>query len=96
MPCRDGGPIDYVRDSPETIRRLNLATRVACEALQKLDDVSPSVSAALSKTARDWWRKHQEEDRRRQEAELARQRRETLRTRARAKLTPEERKALGI
>lgn len=95
MPCRDGGPIDTY-ENPTTRRRLDLATRVACEALRSLDKNRLNGSSSLSKEARDWWAAHQEEDRRRERQEQQQREREALRRKARAKLTPEERKALGI
>lgn len=44
----------------------------------------------------DWWDKHQEADRKRLEEEYRQIKREELRNQALAKLTPEEREALGV
>lgn len=44
----------------------------------------------------DWWDKHQEADRKRLEEEYRQLKRDELRNKALAKLTPEEREVLGV
>lgn len=97
MPCRDwdDSGVRYITD-PVTKERLDRATRVACEALKKLDQGRLNGSSTLSEDARTWWKAHQEDDRRREAAEAARRQRQTLKSKALAKLTAEEKKALGI
>ena len=95
MPCRDWGdnPSVVYRDDPETRRRLDLATRVACAALRTL---SKEAINNLPQEVRVWWEKHQEMDRRREVAERNQRQKEAAKKRALNKLTPEERKALGV
>lgn len=93
MPCHD---YPGISNDIETKRRLDSATRVACEALSKLDSCRMNGSSTLSAEARMWWKSHQESDRRREEAKRVAKYRETLRSRARSKLTEEEWKELGL
>ena len=92
MPCYDE------RSSPEYIYKESTAkidklTRMLCTVLGSL----PSTQVkSLNKEINDWWVKHQEWDRRRLTAEAETRRKEELKRRAKAKLTEQERKALGI
>lgn len=72
-----------------------------CSTLSGLskDDFERIVYNARSKTSRDladWWEEHEAADREREEQERADTRREQARQSALAKLTPEEREALGL
>jgi hypothetical protein len=98
MPCRDewnSGGVRYVTD-PETKRRLDLATRVACTALSQLEDVGSGRIKLLPVESQEWWHQHKRADRKRQAHEEAVRRREQIKNRALAKLTPEERRVLDI
>jgi hypothetical protein len=96
MPCYDGngpGGVSYYED-PSTRRRLDLATRVACEVLR--NHSAPVIKESFSKEVQDWWAKHQADDARREAAEKAKKAREKARVTALAKLTAAERKLLGL
>ena len=95
MPCMDGGPsyAEIAREAnadaaklskacAELKQRLDRATRVACELGRNLPKGKRTL---LSDEAIDWLEEHKEADEKRM-----------LREKALAKLTPEERKALGI
>ena len=76
-------------------------TRELCERLQTLapSDLERIVYNArdpVSRDLADWWERHQKEDRERQQREDTEKAREALRSSAAAKLTAEERKALGL
>ncbi len=63
------------------------------------DQLEQIVYDAHSRNARDlanWWEDHQEADRKREKEEAARKKRKNLRQQALEKLTPAERKALGV
>lgn len=91
------------------IKKLDLLTKLLCEAMRivahnqhfTLVDETPAVTTdaseverriiphpVLSNELQAWWKKHQAEDDKRQKEEL--------RTSALAKLTSDERKALGL
>lgn len=93
MPCSDYPPYMERYENPETKRRLDNATRAACEAFHLLTEQQISK---LSRPVQFWWQNHQEEDRRRRAAEREKQEREQNRQTALAKLSPKERKALGF
>lgn len=61
-----------------------------CSALQKVDVSKYSLEMQV------WWRDHQEADRKRVKAELAAKKKQVDKTLALSKLTPYERRLLGI
>jgi hypothetical protein len=75
---------------------------VLCDVLTQLSNDSRDrllYSDARDKTARDladWWEEHQRADARRRQDEEAEKRRKELRASGAAKLTREEKKALGV
>ena len=92
MPCYDerSSPGYIYKENREKIDKL---TRMLCTVLSSL----PSTQVkSLNKEINDWWAKHQEWDRRRLATEAEARRKEELKRRAKAKLTEQERKALGI
>lgn len=92
MPCRDGSyPEDTIRDQS---RRLDKLTRLLCEASRKLE--KSDQAGEMSPELREWLAAHKIEDARREArarelAEAARLRRKAI-----EKLTPAERRALGL
>lgn len=90
MPCRSDYPSDY---DTRVRRDLDLATRVACTAIRAM---SRAQVDALPKECRDWWVAHLKAD----DARIARENAEAIRRRrkeeALKKLTPDERKLLGL
>lgn len=101
MPCQSydtawaSGSNDYeVRKLKTEADRL---ARIACKAMEALTRADQADFLLLKDDeVREWWIKHQEDDRRAQEKEAARLRREQVKQAALAKLTDEERVALGI
>lgn len=92
MPCTDGG-VPYTR---EDTTRVNLNARVACDALSLIERTNPDLISELRAETQAWWHAHKEADRIRLQREREASDREALRNSARSKLTPAERKALGI
>lgn len=95
MPCRDErgyGP-EYI-DNTQTQLRLDAATRVACEVLGRY--TARYGVDTLSKGAQNWWSIHQAADKRRKAKEEEARTRQRVKVAALAKLTAEERKALGL
>lgn len=101
MPCQSydtawaTGSSDYeVRKLKQEADRL---ARIACKAMEALTRADQADFLLLKDDeVREWWIRHQEDDRRAQEKEAARLRREQVKKDALAKLTAEEREALGI
>ena len=102
MGCRDEGRAgeEYSREARELKDRLDAVTRMLCGVLTQLETAEPVKIGDLPTETQEWWSAHKTADAKRlaTEAEVRRREQETadLRVRARAKLTPEERKALGL
>jgi hypothetical protein len=100
MPCYDGGGPSY-SDNTDELRRMNerigLLARVACRALTELEDNGIADFLLLrDDETREFWEKHKEFDRKRRAAEAEKLRLEEVKKAALAKLTDEEKAALGI
>lgn len=93
MPCRNGNEDDYLAIEAKAKAELDLATRVACKAMRYLEGMGASFPD--SETAR-WWRDHKEQDRLRLKREQEERKAKMKKKAALAKLTPEERKLLGL
>lgn len=91
MPCRD--EFSY-SDCSHYQNRANLNARVACEALRNLEQLGKL--GGLSNETRYWWREHKAADAIRVKREEAEKERRRVASKARAKLTKEELKALGL
>jgi hypothetical protein len=108
MPCSDYRPTaeeEYDDNLREARQRANHVTRLLCSVLQELErrDLVGMVNGEVY----GWWVYHKKEDEARLAREAKRQERQARREAAQqkqeaerqavlAKLTPEERKALGI
>ena len=97
MPCSDGGC--DAEDRRETQDRLDKVTRLLCSLLETVDKNGNGdliLDAGNSFELADWWKEHQEKDRKR----IAEERREEARIRkkknALKKLTQEERNLLNL
>jgi hypothetical protein len=78
-------------------READRLARIACQAMQTLEDMGKADFLLLKDSeVREWWTAHKEADRKAQAAAAEKLRREELKRAALAKLTPEERAALGI
>ena len=90
MPCMDGGPtreeLERERADFETI------TRLACDRCQELEGSGDPIPP----WAASWWARHKVADARRARRQEAIQRDQEAREAALAKLTPQERAALGF
>lgn len=92
MPCSDGG---YGRDDYDRIQsRADAATRAACEAITLLQGTP--LFPQLSVETRAWWNRHQREDQERIAREQAEEQRRKAKQDALDKLSPGERRLLGI
>ena len=92
MPCSDGYPPGS-RIIVDT-SRADLNARVACEALKRLELLNELHGLSVETTA--WWRAHKAEDARREAAERAEIERNEIARTALLKLSPNERRALGL
>ena len=111
MPCQDDYPshtVEY-RDKPETKKRLDLVTRLLCALCKKLENTGyPNYIAAVEKgELATWWKTHKKIDAAREAREVKQKaakakkeqeerRKKETRKNALAKLTADERRALGI
>lgn len=100
MPCYDGSGPSYSDNTYEMRQmkeRNDLLARVACRALTELEDNGIADMLLLrDDETREFWIKHKEFDRKRRAAEEKKLRLEEVKKAALAKLTNEEREALGI
>lgn len=96
MPCYDGrentAAADLSERNRKLQRRLDLATRVACELARHYKGQIRSLSVE----ATNWIKDHEAEDARRAAVEAERKKAQQLKEAALKKLTKEERRALGI
>lgn len=97
MPCLDGGPSEE-RFSKQKIEAMLCAICMAIESGVYIDGTLKEVNWVEAGVSHedfyDWWAAHKARDRERRER--AKANRDNLQAQARAKLTPEEREALGI
>lgn len=102
MPCTYYDDRDYLRMAREDLDKL---TRLLCTATKMLEgahvlDAFRIPSAAEDRLLWDWWKEHKERDAKKAAAERENTLAEIAKGRAlksaRAKLSPEERKILGI
>jgi MoxR-like ATPase len=97
MPCRD-----YMADEEQNRaarKRLDDATRAACEAISLLDNLrllNTTATKRLSAETLAWWKEHQRQDAIRLEAERKERERASIKRKALAKLTSAEKSVLGI
>lgn len=105
MPCTDGG---YSGDAGNQLnaykKRCDLLARIACAALTELEDNEIAEALLLrDDEVREWWEAHKEFDRKRKAEEEAERQRVLEKARLKkirkeliAKLSPDERRALGL
>jgi hypothetical protein len=86
----------FSEPSPEQVRQeredLETIVRLACMYCREQE----SHGWKVPEFARSWWRRHKKDDAKREAAEQRERRKEAIAHEARAKLTQEEREALGI
>lgn len=95
MPCRDWGHEEQARR--ETHERLDMYARLLCEAMHIIEKGRyTGKGSKMSKELAAWWKKHQEDDAQAaREAEKEKKRKEEKKA-AYAKMSPRERKLLGL
>jgi hypothetical protein len=96
MPCMsyDDRP-DY--SDREWKNKTDKLARIACKAMTELVEQGKADFLILrDDEVREWWEQHQEADRKAREARERKAREAKIRKDALAKLTPEEKKILGI
>lgn len=90
MPCMDGGP------TREEISRQNqdfeIITKLACRLCKEIEKRGEKVP----KFAKDWWERHKLADEERKRLEKVKKEKERRKQNALAKLSPEDKKALGL
>lgn len=96
MPCRDDGQL--ASEYGNLQRRLDEVTQMLCGVLGAIEEAEEPVRIDhLAIETQEWWNKHKKADeQRRSVEERAKEARRLARERALAKLTPEERRALGL
>ena len=93
MPC-DSGMSSSSYDW-EARREMERLTRISCDIMGALERAGVNMSAFGAET-QNWWQQHKAHDAQKAAAAQAQQQREQHRQQGLAKLTPEERKALGL
>lgn len=91
MPCGDNRDVDALRDEMERSKQL---TQLLCGLCEKLGDTWIKHHASAEMVS--WWEQHQEKDRLRLAQEEERQQLIETKEAALAKLTAQEKKALGV
>lgn len=85
------------RDVKRLKKEADKLARIACKAMTELVKSGHADFLVLKDDEiRDWWEKHQEADRKAQEAQLEKERREQVKKEALAKLSDDEKRVLGI
>lgn len=98
MPCRDyDDAVRYLDNTRTYQEQRDKLARIACRAMALLEKNGIKLD---NKEANDWYRQHKIDDAREEAravaAQEAKERKERLRKSALSKLTPAERKELGI
>ena len=96
MPCKDDG---WEQEENQNIRdRFDKMTRIACKALTHIEESGDGLEILILRDPEiaEWWSKHKELDRKRKEQLRREQEIESIRQGALSKLSPEEKKVLGI
>ena len=85
------------RDVKALKKEADKLARIACKALQALEDMGKEDFLLLKDDeVREWWQTHQEADRAAREAEERKQAKAEAKARVLAKLTDEEKILLGL
>lgn len=86
---------DYTpRDSAKDLR--DKLARIACKAMTELERVDPTNKLFKNKEAKNWWTEHKIADARAMDAKRKQDEAKALRKAALAKLSDDEKKALGV
>lgn len=93
MPCMSYEP-QYLIDDGKQLR--DKLARIACRALTELEAVDPTNKVFKNRELTEWWTQHKIDDARAAEERRAAAKKKAARKAALAKLSPEERKVLGL
>lgn len=103
MPCRDYVDdtriVTEYRDNPETKKRLDRVTRLLCFVIRNLTPLEKNHLFGHKSNGQDlkkWWITHQKQDKLRLQKEKEKREHKKIKTKALAKLTPKEKRALGL
>ena len=78
-------------------KKTDMLARIACKAMTELTEQGKADFLLIKDDeVREWWEAHQIADRQAREAREKKERENRIRQEALAKLTPEEKKILGI
>ena len=96
MPCMSYDD-DPHADLREWKKKTDKLARIACKAMTELTEQGKADFLLIKDDeVREWWEAHQIADRQAREAREKKERENRIRQEALAKLTPEEKKILGI
>ena len=85
------------RDVKRLKQECDKLARIACKAMTELVKSGYGDFLVLKDDeVREWWEKHQEDDRKAREAQLEKERRAQVKKEALAKLSDDEKRVLGI
>lgn len=99
MPCRDYESDSWgvSRSAPNLKGQMDKLARIACKAMTELVEQGKADFLLIrDDEVREWWIQHIEADRKAREEKEKKDREAKIRKEALAKLTPEEKKILGI
>ena len=101
MPCMSYDTNWASSSNDREVRKLkqecDKLARIACKAMTELVKSGYGDFLVLKDDeVREWWEKHQEDDRKAQEAKLEKERRAQVKKEALAKLSDDEKQVLGI
>lgn len=101
MPCMSYDTNWASSSNDREVRKLkqecDRLARIACKAMTELVKSGYGDFLVLKDDeVREWWEKHQEDDRKAQEAKLEKERRAQVKKEALAKLSDDEKQVLGI
>lgn len=97
MPCNSGMGESYSGNGGydhEARRQVEKLTRVSCDIMKAIEELG--VTLPVSSETAIWWESHKAHDAQREALQKARDEQTSIAELAIRKLTPEERKALGI
>lgn len=110
MPCRDSESYQPMSirgiptDNPAHLRKIAFLEAALCMVMRAVHNAHPDTGVVFDyeeagvprKELELWWKSHQEKDRVRREADARRKKRKARRQKALDKLTPREKKLLGL
>jgi len=93
MPCMSYTPEEQ---ASEAYAKLDRYAQMLCRAMRALEELEQLHHPRVTKRMRSWWKDHKIKDAQRIKEEAMARRAKQAKREALAKLTPEERAALGL